>query len=149
VLLAITLEYYLVALLCNMTAVIVDGEFELHVISVKRRALVTCMQVPQGALEGILPTTMTSQVLSVTGDVALQLLRLTSACFDVFPPLQSAAADALHIAEIVAVSQNSDTLTGRRAHDRLEISVKQGQLDGLWGLCPECYRKCHRISSAH
>ncbi|KAF8594481.1 hypothetical protein BDV93DRAFT_515736 [Ceratobasidium sp. AG-I] len=43
----------------------------------------------------------TRRVLSVTGDIALQLLRLTAASADVFPPLKSAAGDALYIAEIV------------------------------------------------
>ncbi|KAG8685398.1 POC1 centriolar protein A, partial [Ceratobasidium sp. 394] len=38
--------------------------------------------------------------LSTTGDVALQLLRLTAASADAFPPLKSAAGGALHIAEI-------------------------------------------------
>ncbi|KAG8718948.1 POC1 centriolar protein A [Ceratobasidium sp. 395] len=41
------------------------------------------------------------QLLSTTGDVAFQLLRLTAAASDAFPPLNSAAAGALHIAEIV------------------------------------------------
>ncbi|KAG9125710.1 POC1 centriolar protein A, partial [Ceratobasidium sp. 392] len=43
----------------------------------------------------------TRRVLSTTGDVALQLLRLVDASADVFPPLKSAAAGALHIAELV------------------------------------------------
>ncbi|KAF8594480.1 TPR-like protein [Ceratobasidium sp. AG-I] len=43
----------------------------------------------------------TRRVLSVTGDIALQLLRLTAASADVLPPLKSAAGGALHIAEIV------------------------------------------------
>ncbi|KAG8793494.1 POC1 centriolar protein A [Ceratobasidium sp. 428] len=43
----------------------------------------------------------TRRVLSATGDVALQLLRLTAASADVFPPLKSAAGGALHIAELV------------------------------------------------
>ncbi|KAG8717318.1 POC1 centriolar protein A [Ceratobasidium sp. 394] len=38
--------------------------------------------------------------LGTTGDVALQLLRLTAASADAFPPLKSAAGGALHIAEI-------------------------------------------------
>ncbi|KAG8696036.1 hypothetical protein FRC08_007406 [Ceratobasidium sp. 394] len=41
------------------------------------------------------------RLLSTTGDVALQLLRLTAASSDAFPPLKSAAGGALHIAEIV------------------------------------------------
>ncbi|KAG8703625.1 hypothetical protein FRC09_004060 [Ceratobasidium sp. 395] len=41
------------------------------------------------------------QVLSTTGDVAFQLLRLTVTASDAFPPLKSAAAGALHIAETV------------------------------------------------
>jgi hypothetical protein len=45
----------------------------------------------------------TRRVLNLTGDVVLQLLRFTSASADVFPPLKSAAAGALHIAEIVSV----------------------------------------------
>ncbi|KAF8594814.1 hypothetical protein BDV93DRAFT_130317 [Ceratobasidium sp. AG-I] len=43
----------------------------------------------------------TRRVLSVTGDVALQLLRLTAASADVLPPLKSAASGALYIAEII------------------------------------------------
>ncbi|KAG8773178.1 hypothetical protein FRC12_002685, partial [Ceratobasidium sp. 428] len=43
----------------------------------------------------------TRRFLSTTGDVAIELLRLTTAAADVFPPLKSAASGALHIAEIV------------------------------------------------
>ncbi|KAG8718505.1 POC1 centriolar protein A [Ceratobasidium sp. 395] len=43
----------------------------------------------------------TRRFLSTTGDVAIELLRLTAAAADVFPPLKSAASGALHIAEIV------------------------------------------------
>ncbi|KAG8685629.1 POC1 centriolar protein A, partial [Ceratobasidium sp. 394] len=43
----------------------------------------------------------TRRVFSATGDVAVQLLRLTVASADAFPPLKSAAGGALHIAEIV------------------------------------------------
>ncbi|KAG8722281.1 POC1 centriolar protein A [Ceratobasidium sp. 395] len=43
------------------------------------------------------------KLLSTTGDVAFQLLKLTAAASDAFPPLKSAAAGALHIAEIVKV----------------------------------------------
>ncbi|KAF8598006.1 TPR-like protein [Ceratobasidium sp. AG-I] len=43
----------------------------------------------------------TRRVLGVTGDVALQLLRLTAASADVLPPLKSAAGGALYIAEII------------------------------------------------
>ncbi|KAG8696150.1 hypothetical protein FRC08_007330 [Ceratobasidium sp. 394] len=39
--------------------------------------------------------------LSTTGDVALELLRLTAASIEAFPPLKSAAEVALHVAEIV------------------------------------------------
>ncbi|KAG8781747.1 POC1 centriolar protein A [Ceratobasidium sp. 428] len=43
----------------------------------------------------------TRRMLSATGDVALQLLRLTAASADAFPPLKSAAGGALHIVELV------------------------------------------------
>ncbi|KAG8712833.1 POC1 centriolar protein A [Ceratobasidium sp. 395] len=43
----------------------------------------------------------TRQFLSTTGDIAIELLRLTAAAADVFPPLKSVASGALHIAEIV------------------------------------------------
>ncbi|KAG9078027.1 POC1 centriolar protein A, partial [Ceratobasidium sp. UAMH 11750] len=46
--------------------------------------------------------------LSTTGDVALQLLRLTAASADAFPPLKSAAGGALHIAEIVKKFRSND-----------------------------------------
>ncbi|KAG8772790.1 hypothetical protein FRC12_002885 [Ceratobasidium sp. 428] len=51
------------------------------------------------------------QLLSTTGDVAFQLLKLTAAASDAFPPLKSAAAGALHIAEIVKVWMAGFTLT--------------------------------------
>ncbi|KAG9122450.1 POC1 centriolar protein A [Ceratobasidium sp. 392] len=41
------------------------------------------------------------QGLSLTGEAALQLLRLTAASADAFPALKSAAGGALHIAELV------------------------------------------------
>ncbi|KAG8795975.1 POC1 centriolar protein A [Ceratobasidium sp. 428] len=40
------------------------------------------------------------RVLGATGDVAFQLLRLTAASADAFPPLKSAAGGALHIVEL-------------------------------------------------
>ncbi|KAG8793853.1 POC1 centriolar protein A [Ceratobasidium sp. 428] len=43
----------------------------------------------------------TRQVLNATSDVALELLRLTAAAWDVFPPLKSAAEGALYIADRV------------------------------------------------
>ena len=43
------------------------------------------------------------RVLTEAGEIALALLKLTSASADVFPPLKSAAGGALHIAEIVVV----------------------------------------------
>jgi hypothetical protein len=42
-------------------------------------------------------------ILAETGEVALELLRLTEASSDCFPPLKSAAAGALHIVELVKV----------------------------------------------
>lgn len=50
------------------------------------------------------PVMSARRVLSVTGDLAVQILRLTVASSDVFPPLKSAAAGALHIAELTRVS---------------------------------------------
>ncbi|QRW07261.1 hypothetical protein RhiLY_06260 [Ceratobasidium sp. AG-Ba] len=46
----------------------------------------------------------TRRAFSTTGDVAIQLLRLTAASADVFPPLKSAAGAALHIAEMIKAS---------------------------------------------
>ncbi|KAG8712730.1 POC1 centriolar protein A [Ceratobasidium sp. 395] len=44
---------------------------------------------------------LTRRVLSATGDVALELLRLTAKSAEVFPPLQRAAELALRIADLV------------------------------------------------
>ncbi|QRV93104.1 hypothetical protein RhiJN_21122 [Ceratobasidium sp. AG-Ba] len=41
------------------------------------------------------------RAFSITGDVAIQILRLTAASADAFPPLKSAAGAALHIAEMI------------------------------------------------
>jgi hypothetical protein len=43
------------------------------------------------------------RVLKEAGEIALALLRLTSASADIFPPLKSGGGGALHIAEIVVV----------------------------------------------
>ncbi|KAG9083393.1 hypothetical protein FRC06_004553, partial [Ceratobasidium sp. 370] len=60
--------------------------------------------------KGIHHTTLSARrFLSTTGDVALQLLRLTAASADAFPPLKSAAGGALHIAEIVKKFHSNKT----------------------------------------
>ncbi|KAF8604737.1 hypothetical protein BDV93DRAFT_81082 [Ceratobasidium sp. AG-I] len=43
----------------------------------------------------------TSRALNVTGNIALELLRVTAASADVFPPLKSVAGGVLHVAEII------------------------------------------------
>ena len=43
------------------------------------------------------------RALNVTGKAALELLRMTAASADVFPPLRSVAEGVLHITDIVEV----------------------------------------------
>jgi hypothetical protein len=44
-----------------------------------------------------------ARVAKESGEAVFALLKLTSATADAFPPLKSAAGDALHIAELVVV----------------------------------------------
>ncbi|KAG9079975.1 hypothetical protein FRC06_007227, partial [Ceratobasidium sp. 370] len=72
----------------------------LEVITLAQPGMLIGLRIANG--KGIHRTTMSARrFLSTTGDVALQLLRLTAASADAFPPLKSAAGGALHIAEIV------------------------------------------------
>jgi hypothetical protein len=90
------------------------------------------------------------QTLSATGDIVLQLLRLTAASADVFPPLKSASGGALHIAEIVLVRQLLDIYVGS-SHllFHIEISCKQGEVGRVWNLRQGCDRKCHRVTDTN
>ena len=65
------------------------------------------------------------RVLKEAGEIALALLRLTSASADVFPPLKSAAGGALHIVEIVVVRLCARLQPRRVLTFSPEIQIKQ------------------------
>jgi hypothetical protein len=54
----------------------------------------------------------TRRVLSVTGDAALQLLRLTHASADVLPPVKKVAGEVLYMAHLAAVRPSASQLRG-------------------------------------
>jgi hypothetical protein len=86
------------------------------------------------------------RALSVTGTAALQLLRLTQASMDVFPPLKSVADGALYITELVSVRLHKVLQWDAFSMPDAEIQDKQTGMAGVPRVCASCGRNHHRLA---